>query len=119
MPEAQSYSGSCHCGAVAYTVEVDTAQALKCNCSICTKLGAVWAFAPKSKFTLAKGADKQGDYLFNKKRLHHHFCTKCGIESYAEGTGPDGSPTVGINLRCVEGIDVDKLSPRAWDGRSM
>ena len=42
----------------------------------------------------------------------------CGIESYAEGTGPDGSPTVGINLRCLEGVDVDKLSPRAWDGRS-
>ena len=47
------------------------------------------------------------------------FCTTCGIESYAEGTGPDGSPTVGINLRCVEGVDVDRLSPRAWDGRSM
>ena len=30
----------------------------------------------------------------------------------------DGAPTVGINLRCVEGIDVDKLSPRPWDGRS-
>ena len=118
MPEAQSYTGSCHCGAIAYTVEVDTAQALKCNCSICTKLGAVWAFAPKRKFKLAKGADKQGDYLFNKKRLHHRFCTACGIESYAEGTGPDGSPTVGINLRCLEGVDVDKLSPRAWDGRS-
>ena len=50
--------------------------------------------------------------------LHHHFCSECGIESYAEGTAPDGSATVGINLRCVEGIDVDKLSPRPWDGRS-
>ena len=118
MPEAQSYSGSCHCGAIAYTVEVDTAQALKCNCSICTKLGAVWAFAPKGKFKLAKGADKQGDYLFNKKRLHHHFCTTCGIESYAEGTGPDGSPTVGINLRCLEGVDVDQLELQKFDGKS-
>src|SRR4030095_6968567 len=107
MPEAQSYSGSCHCGAIAYTVEVDTAQALKCNCSICTKLGAVGAFAPKSKFTLAKGDDKQGDYLFNKKRLHHHFCTKCGIESYAEGTGPDGSPPVGIHPPRPQGRAVD------------
>ena len=33
-------------------------------------------------------------------------------------TGPDGSPMVGINLRCVEGVDVDKLSPKPWDGRS-
>ena len=118
MAEAKSYSGSCHCGAVAYTVEVDPGQALKCNCSICSRLGAVWAFAPAGKFKLAKGADKQGDYLFNKKTLHHRFCTSCGIESYANGTGPDGSAMVGINLRCLEGVDVDKLRPRAWDGRS-
>jgi len=25
---------------------------------------------------------------------------------------------VGINLRCLEGVDVDKLSPRFYDGRS-
>ena len=64
------------------------------------------------------GRGAQGDYQFNKKMLHHRFCTACGIESYAEGTAPDGSPTVGINLRCIEALDVDKLSPRPWDGRS-
>jgi hypothetical protein len=118
LASAQTYSGSCHCGAVAFTVELDPAAALKCNCSICTKLGAVWAFAPKEKFALKSGATA-GDYQFGAKKLHHRFCTSCGVESYAEGSMPDGTPTVGINLRCVEGIDVDKLSPRPWDGRSM
>jgi len=116
---AQTYSGSCHCGAVAFDVEVDPSQALQCNCSICTKLGAVWAFAPKSKFTLKSGAAQQGDYQFGKKALHHRFCPRCGIESYAEGTAPDGTPSVGVNLRCLEGVDVDKLSPRQYDGRSI
>jgi hypothetical protein len=116
---AQTFSGSCHCGAVAFTVEVDPEQALKCNCSICTKLGAVWAFAPRSKFSLKSGTAQQGDYQFGKKRLHHRFCGECGVESYAEGTAPDGSPSVGINLRCVEGLDVDKLSPRQYDGRNI
>jgi hypothetical protein len=115
----QSLTGSCHCGAVAYSVELDLANTLKCNCSICTKLGAVWAFAPKSKFTLKTSEGKQGDYQFGKKTLHHRFCPSCGIESYAEGTAPDGTKTVGINLRCVEGVDVDKLSPKAHDGRSL
>jgi hypothetical protein len=116
---AQTYSGSCHCGAVAFSVEVDPAQALQCNCSICTKLGAVWAFAPRSKFSLKSGAAQQGDYQFAKKQLHHRFCTRCGIESYAEGAAPDGTPSVGINLRCLEGVEVDKLSPRPYDGRSV
>ena len=115
----QTLKGGCHCGAVAYAVEVDPAAAISCNCSICSKLGAVWAFAPKSKFKLTKGEGKAGDYLFNKHVLHHRFCPTCGIESYAEGKGKDGSEQVGINLRCVEGVDVDKLSPKKFDGRSM
>jgi hypothetical protein len=115
---AQTYPGSCHCGAVAFDVEADPSQALKCNCSICTKLGAVWIFVPKSKFSLKSGAAQQGDYQFARKVLHHRFCMQCGIESYAEGTAPDGTPTVGVNLRCLEGVDIDKLSPRQYDGRS-
>ncbi len=94
------------------------AGALKCNCSICSKLGAVWAFAPKSKFRLKTAEGKLGDYQFGKKHLHHRFCPSCGIESYAEGVAPDGTATVGINLRCLDGLDVDKLAPRAHDGRS-
>lgn len=118
MAAAQTYAGACHCGAVAFTVEVDPSQALKCNCSICTKLGAVWAFAPRAKFALKSGGEVSGDYQFGKKTLHHRFCKSCGIESYAEGAMPDGTPTVGINLRCLDGLDVETLSPRPWDGRS-
>ncbi len=71
MAETKTYEGACHCGAVAFTVDLDTSGALKCNCSICTKLGAVWAFAPRSRFGLKSGATKQGDYRFGKKSLHH------------------------------------------------
>ena len=117
MP-TQSLNGSCHCGAIAYTVELDPATAITCNCSLCSRLGVVWAFAPKSKFKLTKGESKQGDYQFNKHVLHHHFCPTCGIESYAEGKGKDGSEQVGINLRCVQSIDVNKLAPKQVDGRS-
>jgi hypothetical protein len=118
MPETKSYSGSCHCGAVAYDVDLDVSGALKCNCSICEKLGAVWAFAPRTQFKLKSGEGALGDYQFGKKHLHHRHCTKCGIETFAEGAMPDGTPTVGINLRCIDGMEVDKLSPKLWDGRS-
>jgi hypothetical protein len=115
----QTYSGSCHCGAVAFTVDLDTDQALQCNCSICSKLGAVWAFAPKAQMHLKSGADSLGDYQFGKRHLHHRVCRTCGVESFAEGVAPDGTATVGINLRCVDGIDIAKLSPRQHDGRSL
>jgi hypothetical protein len=110
--------GGCHCGAIAYTVELDPATAITCNCSICSRLGAVWAFTPKTKFTLTKGDGRLGDYQFNKHVAHHRFCPSCGIESFAQGKGKDGSDQVGINLRCCEGIDVNKLEPKQVDGRS-
>jgi hypothetical protein len=114
----QTLNGSCHCGAIAYTVEVDPEAAMTCNCSICSRLGAVWAFGPKAKFKLTKGEGRLGDYKFNKHVLHHRFCPSCGIESYAEGKGPDGSEMFAVNLRCVEGVDVAKLTPKQVDGRS-
>jgi len=115
----QTYSGSCHCRAVSFTVDLDLEQALQCNCSICSKLGAVWAFAPRAKMTLRSGAEALGDYQFGKKTLHHRPCRRCGIESFAQGVAPDGTPTVGVNLRCLDGVEVEKLSPRQYDGRSL
>ena len=103
----QTYTGSCHCQAVTFTVDLDLDQAL----------GAVWAFAPKAMMT--SGAEALGDYQFGKKHLHHRICRHCGIESFAEGTAHDGTPSVGINLRCMDGVEIEKLKPRQYDGRSL
>jgi hypothetical protein len=116
---SKNYSGSCHCQAVTFDVDLDLDQALQCNCSICSRLGAVWGFAPRAQLKLKSGAGKLGDYQFGKKRLHHRHCPQCGIETFAEGTAPDGTATVGVNLRCLEGVEVDKLKPRQHDGRSL
>ena len=116
--KTRPYTGACHCRAVKFKVDLDLSGALQCNCSICSKLGAVWAFAPASQFKLQSGQESLEDYQFGKKTLHHIHCTHCGIETFAEGKMPDGTPTVGINLRCLDGVDVTKLSPRQYDGAS-
>ncbi len=116
----QRYEGGCHCGAVRYEVTADLDGAISCNCSRCSKLGAILTFAPASSFSLTSGEDSLSDYQFNKKAIHHLFCATCGIESFARGTSPkDGAEMVAVNIRCLDGVDPATLSPKQVDGRSF
>jgi len=119
MPQPTTYTGSCHCGAVRFDVTMALEGAVTCNCSICSRTGAVLAFAPASAFRLHSGEDALTDYQFGKKRIHHLFCARCGVRSFSRGAMPDGTPMVAVNLRCLEGVDLAGLPTRAHDGRSI
>ncbi|HEY0958524.1 MAG TPA: GFA family protein [Novosphingobium sp.] len=114
-----SYSGNCHCGAVAFTVEGDLPDsAIACNCSHCQRKGFLLAFVPAEAFTLDSGEDALADYQFNKHRITHRFCKTCGAQSFAEGTDHNGKATRAINLRCVPAADLDTLNIQNFDGAS-
>jgi hypothetical protein len=57
-------------------------------------------------------------YQFNKKVIQHFFCRTCGVESFARGRGPDGTEMASINVRCLDGIDLESLQVTPFDGRS-
>jgi hypothetical protein len=115
-----AFEGSCHCGAVAFSVDADPpAEAMSCNCSHCQRKGFLLAFLPADTFTLTKGEDALTDYLFNKHNIRHRFCATCGTEAFAEGKGPGGSEVRAINLRCVPSIELDTLSINKVDGASF
>jgi hypothetical protein len=111
------YQGSCHCKAVQYEVDMEIKQVMSCNCSICSKKGHLLAFAPMEQFKLLSGKDHLTEYLFNKKSIHHLFCKTCGIQSFAEGVKPGGERMAAINVRCLEGVDIDSLQITKIDGK--
>ncbi len=120
MRQPSKYTGSCHCGAVRYTVEADLSQpVLACNCSICSRTGALLTFVPIEKFTLEQGSDALTDYQFHKHVIHHLFCKTCGIRSFARGKGPGGKEMAAINVRCLDGVDPGTLVVKPFDGRSL
>ena len=112
-----SFSGSCHCGDVAFTVEGDApTEATSCNCSHCRRKGFLLAFVPAEMFTLDKGADKLTSYRFNKHQIEHLFCKTCGTQAFAYGSAPDGTEMRAINMRCVPEVDLDGLTINKVDG---
>lgn len=114
------YSGSCHCGRVAFEVEGQIDQAMACNCSMCQRKGSLLWFVPKDQFELKTPEEDASTYLFNKHAIRHRFCPVCGIHPYAEAVNPKtGVPTAAINIRCIEGIDLEKIPVVHVDGRSF
>jgi hypothetical protein len=85
---------------------------------MCGRSGTLLTFVPASDFTLLSGEESLKDYQFNKKHIHHLFCTNCGIKSFARGSSPKGE-MVAVNVRCLEGVDVDSLAINHFDGRSL
>jgi hypothetical protein len=119
MSESKKYEGGCHCGKVRYEVNVALERVVACNCSICGKTGALLAFVPAAEFKLVSGEGALTDYQFGKKRVHHKFCSACGIRSFGHGAGPDGSEMFAINVRCLDGVDADALPADRFDGKSL
>lgn len=115
-----SYDGSCHCGAVTFTVEgAVPAEAIACNCSHCRRKGLMLAFIAAGAATITAGADLLESYTFNRHVIVHRFCRNCGCQPLATGKAPDGSAMAAINLRCVPGVDLDALAINRVDGASF
>lgn len=119
MGKETTFQGGCHCGNVRYEVKTELGQVIACNCSICAKKGHLLTFVAPEQFKLLSGEDKITDYQFNKKKIHHLFCSTCGVGSFARGTGPGGKSMIAINARCLDGVDTETLSMKHFDGKSL
>ena len=118
MTTLATYKGSCHCGSVRYETELDLSQpVISCNCSMCGRSGTLLTFVSPQQFRLLSGESELKDYQFNKHKIHHVFCQNCGIKPFARGEGPQG-PSVAINVRCLDGVDLKALAVHDYDGKN-
>jgi len=96
------------------TGDLDRAEI--CNCSMCTKKGFVHLIVPPARFELTAGEGELTDYRFNTGVATHQFCRHCGIHPfYVPRSDPD---KIDVNVRCLDGVDVDTLRPSRFDGKN-
>lgn len=114
-----TYHGSCHCGRIAFEVEGTLDRAMACNCSLCQRKGSLLWFVPRENLHLTTPEDNAATYTFHKHVIRHRFCPVCGIHPYAEGKDKEGKAMAAINIRCLEGIDLDSVPVGHFDGRAL
>ena len=112
-----AYVGSCHCGAIRFTVDDDPAELTTCDCSLCVKRNALMIRVPEAALRIDAGEDLLATYEWNSLRAKHHFCPRCGIYVFhRKRAAPDH---FGVNVFCLDGFDMTSLPARATDGAGM
>jgi len=86
MTSTESYTGSCLCGAVRFSLRPPTTFCGHCHCSMCRRnhgAGFVtWFAVPKSQFTLEAGDDLET--YQSSPHGTRSFCRRCGSSLFCE-----------------------------------
>lgn len=109
--------GKCHCGEVRWTLDHLPRSVTACNCTVCRRYGALWAYGfigydihltGRTK-TYRRGED--GDIDF-------HFCARCGCVALyvASCENEDGDRQAAVNLRMCDPSRIHELPIRHFDG---
>ena len=113
------YKGSCHCRRIAFEVEGELKGAVSCNCSMCQRKGILMWFVPRGDLRVLTPDADASTYSFNKHVIRHRFCPVCGIHTHGEGVDPKGNAMAAVNIRCLEGIELDDVPVSKFDGRAL
>jgi len=78
---------------------------------------AIMVRIPAADFEMLTPENELSEYRFNKKIARHFFCKHCGIYPFHR---PRTRPELwGINIRCLEDVVVDDLSPDKVHGSKL
>lgn len=114
----KTYHGSCHCGAVKYTMELDLSQGVsQCNCSICTKVNQLGASGKPHQLVVLQGEDQCTTYRFGPVATRY-FCKHCGIHVFSRGDLAElGGAYAGCVVNTLDDVELIGLQRTYWDGR--
>jgi hypothetical protein len=117
-----SLRGKCHCGATELEVSEAPSTLTRCNCTFCSKRGALWAYYKPEQFTLVSGRER---VRYGEMNMHYH-CGVCGCGAYSDTpdwTTVDGpEPTgrrIAVNARLFEDFDIEAVPVETVDGKNL
>ena len=108
--------GSCHCGNIRFTVSSRPDWLTDCNCSICRRIGALWAHFPLEDVAIEASPDATIEYVQGDKTLATHSCKTCGCTTHWLPVEPAESNRMAVNFRMCDPVDVADIRVRRFDG---
>jgi hypothetical protein len=108
--------GACHCGTVSFVLDEQPEWLTECNCSICRRIGAIWAHSAIANITIEAPPESTNAYIQGDKSLAIHTCKTCGCATHWESLGGDDNAHMAVNCRMIEPSILSDLKIRPFDG---
>lgn len=112
-------TGSCHCGAAGWMLTGDPGEITACNCTLCRRYGALWAYDFEGERITLRGAPRayvRADEA--EPTLEILFCGQCGcmLAWRRLGVAEGERRRMAVNLRLAEPEAVADLPIVHFDG---
>jgi hypothetical protein len=112
-------TGRCHCGASHWTLSGDPGSITACNCTLCRRYGALWAYDYEGERIAVAG--RVSSYTRVGKddpALEILFCPSCACVLSWRGLRleEDGRRRIAVNLRLTDPEPVAALPIDHFDG---
>ena len=106
----------CHCENLKLVANKAPSSITSCNCSICNRLGALWAYYDLKNVEILSTGKPIDTYSWGEKTITYHRCGECGCTTHYTATESDGSELIAINCRMASLSEVSNIPVRAFDG---
>lgn len=115
----RTLAGSCHCGDTGWTLSGDPGSITACNCTLCRRYGALWAYDYENERISVIGPT----HVYTRRgkpdpSLEIHFCQTCGCVTHWRGMEVDeaGRRRIAVNVRLAPPDAVAHLAIDHFDG---
>lgn len=111
-----SLHGACHCGAVRLTLPAMPERATSCNCSLCRRTGAIFAYYAFGTVVVRGHPEHTEAYVWGDRTLRNLRCKTCGVFTHWEPLDAEPGARHGVNLRNFDPQLLAAVPVRRFDG---
>jgi len=108
--------GACHCGNIKLAIESLPDSVTTCNCSICSRYAALWAYLRPAEVTVTAGPEGLSTYTWGDRLIDFMRCAKCGCVTHYQSAEGSGYDRLAVNFRMFDAAVQGLLRVRRFDG---
>ena len=115
-PPNGAHTASCHCGNIRILIPELPSILTSCNCSLCHRYGALWAYFTRAQVKLEAANGTLAHYRWGDCTIDFWHCTQCGCLTHYTSVDDAPGSRFAVNTRMLPLNVTESLTIRHFDG---